>query len=212
MNRFRFQKLTRAAALLLALALLLGGCGSAAVHVPAPTPTEALSLVTAPAETPTAVTEAPDVTAAVTPSPDATPTPDPAPVDTEASAPLATESPAPAGEEAPALSESGSYTAPEDVAAYLHSYGRLPSNFITKNDAKALGWDSSKGNLWDVAPGKSIGGDRFGNYEGLLPEGRYRECDVNYAGGYRGGERIIYGEDGSVYYTADHYQSFTRLY
>ncbi len=112
----------------------------------------------------------------------------------------------------PEISEDGEYTAPEDVALYLHTYGHLPGNYITKNEARDLGWDSSKGNLWDVAPGKSIGGDRFGNYEGLLPDGKYKECDVNYDGGYRDAERLIYGEDGSVYYTNDHYKSFTQLY
>ena len=111
-----------------------------------------------------------------------------------------------------AINEYGAYSSPEKVAEYIHTYGKLPGNFITKNDARDLGWDNSRGNLWDVAPGKSIGGDRFGNYEGLLPEGRYRECDVNYTGGYRGAERLIYGEDGSVWYTNDHYQSFTQLY
>ena len=104
------------------------------------------------------------------------------------------------------------YTAPEDVAEYLHIYGELPENFITKKDAKKLGWVSSEGNLWEVAPGMSIGGDHFGNYEGILPEGDYRECDVNFDGGYRGSERIIYGEDGSIYYTDDHYKTFTQLY
>ena len=111
-----------------------------------------------------------------------------------------------------AITEDGEYSAPGEVAEYIHTYGKLPGNFITKNKARDLGWDSSKGNLWDVAPGKSIGGDRFGNYEGILPEGKYRECDVNYAGGYRGAERLIYGEDGSVWYTNDHYESFTQLY
>ena len=111
------------------------------------------------------------------------------------------------------IAEDGEYSSPEDVAEYIHTYGKLPGNFITKNQARDLGWDSSKGNLWDVAPGKSIGGDRFGNYEGLLPEGQYRECDVNYAGGYRGAERLIYEEDGGgVWYTNDHYESFTQLY
>ena len=111
------------------------------------------------------------------------------------------------------VAEDGEYTVPEDVALYLHTFGHLPGNFITKNKARDLGWDSSRGNLWDVAPGKSIGGDRFGNYEGLLPDTtKYRECDVNYEGGYRGAERLIYGEDGSVYYTNDHYSSFTQLY
>ena len=111
-----------------------------------------------------------------------------------------------------AIDKNGEYDSPELVALYIHTYGSLPKNYITKAAAKELGWDSSKGNLWDVAPGMSIGGDRFGNYEGLLPDGDYRECDVNYSGGFRGSERLIYGGDGSVYYTADHYESFEQLY
>lgn len=113
------------------------------------------------------------------------------------------------------IDKQGSYTSPEDVAEYIHTFGTLPGNFITKDEAKALGWDSKAGNLWDVAPGKSIGGDRFGNYEGLLPsaEGRkYTECDVNYSGCYRGAERIIFSDDGLIYYTADHYETFEQLY
>ena len=113
------------------------------------------------------------------------------------------------------VEKDGSYTTPEDVAEYIHTFGTLPNNFITKSEAKALGWDSSKGNLWDVAPGKSIGGDYFGNYEGLLPteKGRkYTECDVNYEGGYRGSERVIFSNDGLIFYTDDHYESFTQLY
>ena len=114
-----------------------------------------------------------------------------------------------------ALDEDGSYTSREDVAAYLHEYGHLPDNFITKNEARDLGWVSSEGNLDEVAPGKSIGGDRFGNYEGLLPEknGRtYYECDIDYDGGYRSSKRIIYSNDGLIYYTEDHYETFTQLY
>ncbi|MBQ7172440.1 MAG: ribonuclease [Clostridia bacterium] len=113
------------------------------------------------------------------------------------------------------LDEAGSYTSKEDVALYLHLYGRLPANFITKSAAQKLGWDSSEGNLDKVAPGKSIGGDVFGNREGLLPakSGRtYYECDVGYAGGYRGGERIVYSNDGLIYYSGDHYANFTLLY
>ena len=113
------------------------------------------------------------------------------------------------------LDKNGSYTSKDEVAAYINLYGTLPQNFITKSQARDLGWDSAKGNLWDVAPGKSIGGDRFGNYENRLPKanGRtYYECDINYSGGYRGSERIIYSNDGLVYYTADHYETFTLLY
>ena len=113
------------------------------------------------------------------------------------------------------LPEDGTYTSKEDVAAYLHQYGHLPSNFITKKAAKKLGWVSSEGNLGEVAPGMSIGGDYFGNYEGNLPEadGReYHECDIDSDGGYRGAKRIVYSNDGLIYYTEDHYESFELLY
>lgn len=107
------------------------------------------------------------------------------------------------------------YRDKESVAAYLYAYNELPPNYLTKNEAEALGWVSSKGNLWDVTDHGCIGGDRFGNYEGLLPttKGRkYFECDVDYEGGYRGSDRIIYSNDGLIYYTGDHYASFTLLY
>ncbi|NMB06754.1 MAG: ribonuclease [Tissierellia bacterium] len=109
----------------------------------------------------------------------------------------------------------GEYFTVEDVALYIHLYGNLPHNYITKNDARKLGWEPSKGNLWDVTDKKIIGGDVFGNREGLLPhkEGRkYFECDVNYKGGKRGAERIVYSNDGLIYYTKDHYKSFELLY
>lgn len=114
-----------------------------------------------------------------------------------------------------AISEEGTYTSKEEVALYIHTFGHLPYNYITKKEAKALGWDNSAGNLDEVAPGMSIGGDRFGNYEGSLPEAdgrKYFECDVNYAGGYRGAERIIFSNDGLIFYTNDHYKTFEQLY
>lgn len=113
------------------------------------------------------------------------------------------------------ISEDGEYLSVEDVALYIATYGHLPSNYMTKDEAEALGWSSREGNLWEVAPGACIGGDRFGNYEGILPKksGRkYTECDVNYDGGYRSSERIVFSNDGLVYYTADHYETFTLLY
>lgn len=110
--------------------------------------------------------------------------------------------------------EDGVYTTASDVAAYINAYGHLPSNFITKKEAGALGWEG--GSLEPYAPGKCIGGDYFGNYEGLLPEaaGReYHECDIDTLGkSKRGSKRIIYSNDGLIYYTEDHYASFTRLY
>lgn len=113
------------------------------------------------------------------------------------------------------LSEDGTYTSKEEVAGYIALYGHLPDNFITKKEAKALGWVSSEGNLGEVAPGKSIGGDYFGNFEGRLPEkkGRdYHECDIDSNGGYRGAKRIVYSNDGLIYYTEDHYETFELLY
>lgn len=119
----------------------------------------------------------------------------------------------PTTEPEPYLDPDGSYTTKEDVALYIHLYGRLPDNFITKSQAKKLGWKS--GSLERYAPGKCIGGDRFGNREGLLPYGHtYYECDIDTLGSYsgRGAKRIVFSTDGLIYYTGDHYQSFTLLY
>ncbi|MCM1568900.1 MAG: ribonuclease [Roseburia sp.] len=112
------------------------------------------------------------------------------------------------------LSEDGVYTSKEDVALYIYLYGHLPSNFITKKEAEALGWEG--GSLEPYAPGKCIGGSRFGNYEGLLPDkdGRvYTECDIDTLGAdRRGARRIVFSNDGLIYYTEDHYESFELLY
>ena len=115
---------------------------------------------------------------------------------------------------AEAIDEDGSFTSKEEVALYIHTYGRLPDNFITKKEAQALGWPG--GSLEPYAPGKCIGGSRFGNYEGLLPEkeGRtYTECDIDTLGAEsRGAKRIVFSNDGLIYYTGDHYESFELLY
>lgn len=112
------------------------------------------------------------------------------------------------------LAKDGSYSSKEDVMNYLIQYGQLPNNFITKKEAKKLGW--SGGNLEPYAPGKCIGGDYFGNYEEVLPvvSGRtYHECDIDTLNAKsRGAKRIIYSDDGQIYYTEDHYKTFTLLY
>ena len=114
-------------------------------------------------------------------------------------------------EDLPAIDEDGSYTTKEDVALYIHTYGKLPPNFITKKQAEKLGW--SGGSLEPYAPGKCIGGNYFGNYEGILPDGEYRECDIGTLGKKsRGAKRLIYSDDGRIYYTSDHYKTFTQLY
>ena len=179
----RFTRLTGALLALLLAFSVLSGCGGAAPGVP--------SCTAAPAA-------------------DAVPAAD-APSDAEADA----VSPGESDKSSPAaLDEGREYTSAEDVALYLHLYAHLPQNFITKKDARALGWNG--GGLDDYADGKCIGGDRFGNYEGLLPDapGReYHECDIDTLhAASRGAKRIVYSNDGLIYYTEDHYESFILLY
>lgn len=103
----------------------------------------------------------------------------------------------------------GEYTDKEGIASYIVLFGKLPRNFITKGEARKLGWQG--GPLEPYAPGKSIGGDRFGNYERVLPQGSYRECDVDTRGRPRGAKRIVYTTDRHVYYSDDHYRTFKRI-
>ena len=186
-------------ALLLAVILLvsLAACGPAQIAAPAQQPSQELTLL--PPE------EKQNTDLVLLPS-------DPAPPSEEQmpEAPPAEEPPA----QEPALDEDGSSTSKEDVALYIHLYGRLPANFITKKEAEALGW--SGGSLEPYAPGKCIGGSYFGNYEGLLPKkkGRsYTECDIDTLGKKsRGSKRIVFSNDGLIYYTEDHYNTFELLY
>ena len=108
--------------------------------------------------------------------------------------------------------EDGEYCTVDEVAAYIKEYHKLPSNYITKKEARALGWQG--GPLKDYAPGKSIGGDVFTNREHVLPDSdsEYIECDINANGTSRGAERIVYNTgDYTVYYTNDHYNTFTEV-
>ena len=124
----------------------------------------------------------------------------------------------PAAEEEPEepvqIDEDGTYNSVEDVSLYLYTYDHLPDNYITKNEARELGWTG--GSVEQVAPGCAIGGDRFGNREGLLPKAggrQYYECDIDTIGEHsRGAKRIVWSDDGLIYYTEDHYESFTLLY
>ena len=111
--------------------------------------------------------------------------------------------------------KNGYYYSKDDVVLYLRTYGKLPPNFITKDEAEDLGW-SGNGNdkIEKYKKGGAIGGDYFGNYEGLLPKksGRkYYECDIDTYNAVRGKKRIIFSNDGLIYYTSDHYSSFTLI-
>ena len=113
------------------------------------------------------------------------------------------------------VTEDGHYTSKDEVALYIHTFGHLPSNYINKTNARNAGWDSSEGNLAEVCPGMSIGGSQYYDEEKQLPEKKGRtwtECDINYVSGYRGAERIVFSNDGLIFYTRDHYKTFERLY
>ncbi len=212
----------RRPAALLALALavcLLAGClpavPSAApppVGAPTATPGELVLLTVPPTADPSATEvpaeSTPSPTPDITPDPDRTPTPEPT---------LAPDTPTPAPTQAPTatpLPEDGIYDSRDEVAFYLHTYGHLPSNYITKKDAQAMGWPGGK--LDPYAYGKCIGGSRFMNLEGLLPNAPGRvwyECDIGTLHAKsRGVKRLVWSNDGLIFYTGDHYESFTQLF
>ena len=167
-------------------------------------------------ETEVIETDAPETTVPETDAPETevpeTKAPETEAPETEAPATEVPETEAPETEAV--IDENGSYTSKDDVALYIHTYGKLPNNFITKQEAEDLGWPG--GSLEPYAPGKCIGGNKFGNYEGLLPtkKGRsYTECDIDTLGAKsRGAKRIVFSNDGLIYYTDDHYESFELLY
>ncbi|WP_192705403.1 ribonuclease domain-containing protein [Paenibacillus sp. OAS669] len=110
--------------------------------------------------------------------------------------------------------QSEDYTTFASVAKYIQAHNKLPDNFITKNEATKRGWDPQKGNLNKVAPGKSIGGDVFQNRENKLPSKKGRiwyEADINYKSGHRGKDRILFSNDGLIYKTEDHYETFQQI-
>ncbi|MBQ9823819.1 MAG: hypothetical protein IJM63_04925 [Solobacterium sp.] len=158
---------------------------------PTPTPTaETEPAATEKSENPE-VTEEPVTTPEATDEPVSTPEPTP-----EAS-----------------ISEDDIYDTKDEVALYIYTFHHLPSCYMTKKEARKRGWEG--GALNRTIKGMCIGGDYFGNYEGLLPETGedYYECDIDtmYKKS-RGSKRIIYTESGDVWYTDDHYESYTQLY
>jgi hypothetical protein len=187
-------------ALLLALLLLLSGCAEVleTVTEALPEATEAFAVTTqAPAEEPA------EKAAKATRKPKATKTPK------AAKTAKPTKTPKPAAEDTGPIIES------QAIADYLFEHGELPDNFITKKEAQALGWQSGYRYVSDAAPGMSIGGDYFGNYEGQLPKAKgrkYYECDCYYVDGPRNAYRIIFSNDGLVFYTEDHYQTFVQMF
>lgn len=89
---------------------------------------------------------------------------------------------------------------------------QLPGKFVTKRQAQQSGWQPGR-DLWNVPAlrFKSIGGDHFGNREGRLPHGDWREADLDYQGGRRGAKRLLFSRDGLRQVTVDHYQTFFEV-
>ena len=177
---------TRIFALLLAVLLLgLTGCGEAVIDL-----TE--KVFSEPGSSETAVPEE---------------TPD------EPETPEAPEAEADTGTSDSAVTEGAYYYDLEHVVLYLDRYGVLPDNYITKDEARELGWEG--GSVENYLDGAAIGGDRFGNREGLLPEasGRsYTECDIDTDGqSSRGAKRLVFSNDGLYFYPEDHYETFDEL-
>ena len=214
------MNLKRIWSLLLALIMVFGliGCGDTAVDV-LETAVETMEIIEAvteetadeEAEAPSMEEEAPAEELIEETAPETTEEAEPE----QEEIPTETEVPeeAPVEEEEP-IAEDGWYYSAGDVSLYLYTYGYLPGNFITKNEARDLGWEG--GSVEDYAPGCAIGGDKFGNREGILPraDGRqYYECDIDTDGeNSRGAKRIVFSNDGLIYYTEDHYETFTLLY
>ena len=165
-------------------------------------------------------TTLPDVPESINPEPEpagTTKAPETTKAPTTTKAPETTKAPtttkAPETTEKAKIDEKGSYYSKEDVLLYLQTYGKLPSNFITKTEARKLGWEG--GSVEKYKKGAAIGGDSFGNYEGLLPKDKkYCECDIDTKGeSSRGAKRIVYATDlSAIYYTDDHYESFETLW
>ena len=212
--------LNLAAVFILIFSVLASGCGGSEKRA-APGPSVTVSVIESasktsetPGETMLPVAEEKE-----TESPGTETVPEETP---EATVPEQTEAPSEEETSQILVTEDGWYSDKEHVALYIHLYGHLPDNYITKRDAEDAGWDSGRGNLWDVCPDMSIGGDRFGNYEGILPKAKgrqYYECDIDYEADYdpstrnsRNAKRIVFSSDGLIYYTEDHYESFELLY
>lgn len=102
------------------------------------------------------------------------------------------------------INEDGTYISLEEVAAYIFLFHALPQNYVTKSEYSSAA-SSEKSKL-------SVGGNVFYNREGLLPkaDGRtYTECDIDATGNSRGAKRVVFSSDWLIFYTSDHYESFS---
>ena len=98
---------------------------------------------------------------------------------------------------------------------WLYYKNKLPVYYITKEQAKMLGWKNKKGNLAEVAPNKMIGGEPYKNKNKHLPDAPGREwyeADISYVSGFRSDcDRILYSNDGLIFATCNHYEKFYEI-
>ena len=202
----------RISAFLLALiwALTLCACAAPEAGYPSPTPGIQSPAATQESSAPVGTDPVETAPAEMAVQTDAVPT-EAVPTQAQTPAPQETEPPAPSL----TVTEDGRYDSKEEVALYLHLYGHLPDNYVTKEEAQAKGWTGGSVERY-TGEGTALGGTYFGNYEGLLPKatGRtYTECDIGTVGKTsRGAKRLVFSNDGLIYYTGDHYESFELLY
>ncbi len=97
---------------------------------------------------------------------------------------------------------------------WLKQAGLLPDYYVTLKEVKLSGYRLYLGNLADVLPGKMITKGIYKNRNGHLPSAPGRiwyEADINYDGGYRGNDRILFSNDGLVFVTYNHYLTFEEI-
>lgn len=97
---------------------------------------------------------------------------------------------------------------------WLKTFQKLPDYYITEAEAATIGWKKHLGNLGKVAPGKMLQKGVYQNRNHHLPEAPGRiwyEADINYTGGFRGVDRILYSNDGLIFVTYDHYKTFVEI-
>ena len=198
---------------LLALLLLFAACSTSPAQPDQSAPRQSAgeSVFSPLPEVPGSKEDGPDRSSSTPPAEE---TPESAPAQEPPEEPESSEDPSQKEEEG-TVTEDGWYNTKDEVAEYLHLYNRLPGNYKTKKEAQAAGWSGGNVERY-TGEGTAIGGDRFGNREGLLPkaQGRqYTECDIDTVGkDARGAKRIIFSNDGLIYFTDDHYNTFQLLY
>ncbi len=97
---------------------------------------------------------------------------------------------------------------------WLKTYGKLPSYYVSAEQARSKGWSPKKGNFDKLFPNKMMKRGEYDNKDGHLPSAPGRiwyEADINYRHGFRGLPRIVYSNDGLIFVTYDHYATFIEI-